>query len=141
LQELLEVLLKAVGVARECRLNNPTHWPGVIEAINDLLPEEDMGKFKEFCKRMEYGLGKCDADHVEDLKMDFDTNDEEEEDDNSDNVRVDWFEENETESHAHDGYLAQEMWKVYKDWLSNRLEELGRFKEFMVRSCSFIIFV
>jgi hypothetical protein len=73
--------------------------------------------------------------------MGFDTDDEKEEDDDSGNMHADRFEDNETESNARDGYLAQEMWKAYKDWLSNRPEELERFKKFMVRSCSFIVFV
>ncbi len=90
---------------------------------------------------MEYGLGEYDADHVDDLKMGFHTNDEEEEDDDSNNMRADWFEDNKTESNARDGFLAQEMWKAYKDWLSNCPEELEQFKKIMVRSCSFIIFV
>jgi hypothetical protein len=90
---------------------------------------------------MEYGLGEYDADHIDDVKIGFNTNDEEEEDDNSDNVRTDRFEENKTEINAREGFLAQEMWKAYKDWLSNRPEELEQFEKFMVRSCSFIVFI
>ena len=88
---MLEALVKAIDVARERCLNDPTHWPGVIEAMNDLLPKEDMEKFKEFCNWGEYGLSKYDGNNVDDLKMGFNTNDEEEEDDNSDNVRAEWF--------------------------------------------------
>ncbi len=87
--------------------------------------------------RMEYGLGEYDADHIDDLKIGFNTNHEEKEDDDSDNMRADRFEENKTESNARDGFLAQEMWKAYKDWLNSRPEESERFKKFMVRSCSF----
>ena len=141
MQKLIEALIKVVDVARECRLNDPTHWPGVIEAINDLLPKGDMEKFKKNCNWGEYGLSEYNGDKVDDLKMGFGTDDEEEEDDDSDNVHTERFEDNKTERNAHDGYLAKEMWKVYRDWLVNRPEELEGFKEFMVRSCSFIVFV
>ena len=77
---MLEALVKAVDIARECRLNAPTYWLDVIKAVNNLLPKEGMEKFKEFCMRMEYGLGEYDANHIDDLKIGFNTDDEDEAD-------------------------------------------------------------
>ncbi len=71
------------------------------------------------------------------MKRVFGTDDENEGDEDSDNVRAEWFEDYDDQD-ACDGYLAQEMWKGYKDWLVNRPEELERFKDFIVRSCSLL---
>ena len=95
-----------------------------------------MEKFKEFCNWGEYRLNKYDGNIVDDLKRVFSTGNEEEGDKDSDNVRMEWFEDYE-DHNARDGYLAQEMWKEYKNWLGNRPDEMERFKDFMVRRYSF----
>jgi hypothetical protein len=56
---------------------------------------------------------------------------------NSDDMPADLFEETEREREVREGYLAQEMWKGYKEWLSRRPQELERFEQFMVRNFSF----
>ena len=69
--------------------------------------------------------------------------DEEDEEEvyNLDNMPADRFEETEREREVHEGYLAQEMWKGYKEWLSRRPKESEHFEKILVRNCSFIMFV
>ncbi len=66
------------------------------------------------------------------LMMGFNAGKEEDGDDDSDNIRADLFQETQAYRDARDGYLACEMWKGYRDWLSNHPDELEQFKEFMV---------
>ncbi len=115
---MLEALDGAVNIAKKCRLNDPTRWQDVIKAVAELLPKNDMEKFKEFCDWGEHGLNEYDGDLVYDLKRVFGTGDENEGDEDSDNVRAEWFEDYDDQD-ACDGYLAQEMWKEYKNWLGN----------------------
>ena len=136
-QPLLEAVDKAVDIAKERHLDDTLHWEDVIKAVADLLPKEDMEKFKEFCNWGKYGLDESDGDIVEDLKRVFGTGDENEGDEDSDNVCAEWFEDFDDQD-ACDGYRAQEMWKAYKNWLGNRPDEMERFKDFMVRSCSLL---
>ena len=142
LQKLLEAIVKAVSFAKERYLNAPRDWQEVIDAVNSLLPKREIENFKEFCAWAEYGLNEYDANHVNDFEMILNGNDEKEEEVyDSDNMPTDRFKETEKESDVHDGFLAKEMWKGYKEWLSNRPEELECFEKFMVRSCLFIVFV
>ena len=136
-QPLLEALDKAVNIAKERRLDDTSRWGDVINEVAGLLPMEDMEKFKGFCDWGKYGLDESDGDLVGDLKRIFGTGEEDEGDDDSDNVRAEWFEEFEDQD-ACDGYRAGEMWKAYKNWLENRPEEMERFKNFMVRRYSFL---
>ncbi len=45
---MLGALVKAVDIASERRYKDPSYWPGVIEAVNDLVPEKDMKNSKNF---------------------------------------------------------------------------------------------
>ncbi len=131
-----------MGGVKKRHLNMPGDWQEVIDAVNSLLPKRDIENFKEFCTWAEYGLNEYDADHVNDFEIILNGDDEEEEEVyDSDNMPADRFKETKTESDVHEGFLAKEMWKGYKEWLSNRPEELELFKEFMVRSCSSIVFI
>ena len=132
LQVMLMALVKRVDIESERRYNDSSYWPGVIEAVNDLVPEKDMKKFKEFCNWGEYGLGEYADDDVNNLMMGLNAGKDEDGDDNSDNMRADLFEETQAYRDARDRYLAREMWKGYRDWLRNRPDELEQFKEFMV---------
>ena len=110
--------------------------------MNSLLPKKDVEKFKEFCAYAEYGLSECDADHVHDYELILNGDEEDEEEVyNLDNMPADRFEETEKEKEVREGFLAKEMWKGYKEWLSCRPEESESFENFLVRNCSFIMFV
>ena len=74
--------------------------------------------------------------HDFELILNGDKEDEEEMYD-SDNMAADLFEETEREREVREGYLAQEMWKGYKEWLGRRPQELERFEQFMVRNFFF----
>ena len=39
-QVMLGALVTVVDIASERRYNDPSYWPGVIEAVNDLVPEK-----------------------------------------------------------------------------------------------------
>ena len=114
----------------------------MIDAINSLLPKKDIEKFKEFCASAEYDLSECDADHVHDFELILHGDKgEEEEMYDSDNVPADLFKETDKEREVREGYLAQEMWKGYKEWLSRHPKESEHFEKILVRNCSFIVFV
>ena len=132
LQVLLVALVKAVDKARERHYNDPSYWPDVIEAVNDLVPEKDMKKFKEYCSWGEHGLGEYADDNVNNLMMGLNAGKDEEGDDDSDNMHAVLFEETQAYQDARDGYLTREVWKGYREWLSNCPSELEQFKEFMV---------
>ena len=125
-------------MAKERYLNAPGEWQDVLNTVNSLFPRKDIEKFKEFCTYAEYGLSESDSDHVCDYKLilNGDKEDEEEMYD-SDNMPADLFEETEREREVREGYLAQEMWKGYKEWLGRRPQELERFEQFMVRNFFF----
>ena len=89
-------------------------------------------EIKEFCNWGEYGLGEYADDDVNDLMMSLNAGKEEDGDNDSDNMHTDLFGESQAYRDARDGYLAREMWKGYRDWLSNRPGELEQFKQFMV---------
>ncbi len=132
LQVMLMALAKAVDVAWERRYNDSLYWPFVIEAIYDLVPEQDMKKFKALCISGECGLGEYDDDEVNDLMNGLKGGKEEDNEEDSDNMRLEQFKESQAYHDARDGYLEREMWKGYRDWLNNHPDELEKFKEFMV---------
>ena len=68
MRPLLEALDKAVNIAKERRLDDTSRWEDVIKAVTDLLPKEDMEKFKGFCNWEKYGFDESDGDLVDDLK-------------------------------------------------------------------------
>ena len=141
-QKLLEVIVKAVGFAKEHYLNSPGEWQEIINTVNCLLPKKDIEKFKEFCTCVEYGLSECDTDHVHDFKIILNGDEEDKEEVyDLDNMPTDRFEETEKEREVLEGFLDKEMWKGYKEWLSRCPEESDRFEKFLVRNCSFIVFV
>jgi hypothetical protein len=64
---MMVALGKAVDVAWERRYNDSSYWPFVVDAIYDLVPEEDMKKCKALCISGECGLGEYHNDKVNDL--------------------------------------------------------------------------
>ncbi len=138
MQPLLEAIVNTISLAKERYLNAPEEWRDVIETVNSLFPKKDIEKFKELCTCAEYGLSESDSDYVRDyeLVLNGDKEDEEEMYD-SDNMPADLFEETERDREVREGYLAQKMWKGYKEWLGRRPQELERFEQFMVRNFFF----
>ena len=106
--------------------------------MNSLFSKKDIEEFKRFCACAEYDLSESDADHVHDYELILNGNEgDEEELYDSNNMPGDRFEETEKEREVREGYLAQEMWKGYKEWLGRRPQELERFEQFMVRNFFF----
>ena len=137
---MLEALTNAVDVAWERRYNDSTYWSFVVEAVNDLVSEEEMKKFKALCFSGEFGLGDYDDDEVNDLMNRLKGGSNEDDEEDSDNMPAELFEDSREFQDARDGYLAREMWKGYREWIRNRPGEQERFREFMVSSvCCFII--
>ncbi len=132
--------VKAVNTAKTRRYNDPSYWPDVYDEVTEIVPEEDMKSFKNYCDWGEHGLGEYAADNIDDFIMCLKVEKDKGVDDDSDNMPAELFEESEAYQDARDGYLAREMWKGYREWLSHRPGELERFHEFMVSSvCCFII--
>lgn len=135
---MLEALTNAVDVAWERRYNDSTYWSFVVEAVNDLVSEEEMKKFKALCFSGEFGLGDYDDDEVNDLMNRLKGGSNEDDEEDSDNMPAELVEDSREFQDARDGYLAREMWKGYREWIRNRPGEQERFREFMVSSvCCF----
>ena len=132
---LLNALLKAVGIARDCYGGDRLNCKYVIGigAVVERVPKRNMAKFEEFCNYEEYGLGEYDDGGVIDLRRAIDLN-EDYEASNSNTRHDGWYEDTPAQRDAHNGFLAREMWKGYKDWLKLCPDKLERFNQFVVRS-------